>query len=452
MSTALLESREGLGRPVRSIWARMGLLGVVPAFVLVAVYMARYDLGFLMSAYGFASIGRVVMQTGMAAYVRNKKFVNPLKGMKVLPYVSVQITAYNENPDLFRRCLEGATNMNWPKDSYEIIVMDDGSDNGDDIKRLCWEFKVRYIRNKHGGKRDVMYVGFNERRPETEYILTGDSDTVWDVDAIGHLVAKMESDPSLGAATGHVATINEKESWLTRIISVRYWYAFEIERASQAAYGGVTCVSGPLGIYRAELIDQVKDDFVFQRFLGQPCTFGDDRHLTNLLLILGYKIGYVHDAVAWTDAPPGLDRYVRQQARWNRSFWREQLWTARAIPRQHFMLGLDWALNLVLPFLFAASVLWYGYQIFVEGWEPLVRFFIMLMSMATLRAMPAIAATRQAKFLLMPAFALFHIFLLLPLRFYALVTPLIGGWGTRPKQEEIPVARGVAQVPELVDA
>lgn len=431
MSTALLQAKQDLGRPVRSTWGRLGLLGVVPAMALVAIYMARYDLGFIMSAYGLASVGRIIMQSLAAWQVRSEKFVNPFENMEVKPYVSIQMTAYNENLALFRRGLQSLKDQNWPKDRYEIVVLDDGSDNGDEIRKLCWEFKVRYIRAKHGGKREVMMVGFGEHRPEAEYILTGDSDTVWDPDATTRLVAKMVSDPSIGAATGHVATINEKDSWLTRLISVRYWYAFEIERASQSVYGGVTCVSGPLGIYRTELIHKIKDNFIKQRFLGKACTFGDDRHLTNLILGLGYKVVYTHGAVAYTDAPSKFKKYRKQQARWGRSFWREQLWTAKAIPKQHFMLGLDWALNLILPFLFAASIVWYVYQAITEGWHPVIRFFVMLVSVAALRAVPGIAATRQLKFLLMPVFALFHIFVLLPLKFWSLGTMTSGEWGNR---------------------
>ena len=40
------------------------------------------------------------------------------------------------------------------------------------------------------------------------------------------------------------------------------------------------CCSGPFSAFRGELIRKLKDEYVDQSFLGEACTFGDDRHLT----------------------------------------------------------------------------------------------------------------------------------------------------------------------------
>ena len=43
------------------------------------------------------------------------------------------------------------------------------------------------------------------------------------------------------------------------------------------------CCSGPFSAYRKEIIDKVKEKYITQYFLGENCTYGDDRHLTNLV-------------------------------------------------------------------------------------------------------------------------------------------------------------------------
>lgn len=42
------------------------------------------------------------------------------------------------------------------------------------------------------------------------------------------------------------------------------------------------------GLYRNDLLQQFLESWYNQKFLGTHCTFGDDRHLTNRMLSIGY--------------------------------------------------------------------------------------------------------------------------------------------------------------------
>lgn len=44
----------------------------------------------------------------------------------------------------------------------------------------------------------------------------------------------------------------------------------------------------PPGLYRNNLLQQFLEAWYNQKFLGTHCTFGDDRHLTNRMLSMGY--------------------------------------------------------------------------------------------------------------------------------------------------------------------
>ena len=86
--------------------------------------------------------------------------------------------------------------------------------------------------------------------------------------------------------------LNKYDSWISFLSSVRYWMAFNVERACQSYFGCVQCISGPLGMYRNSLLQQFLEDWYHQKFLGSKCSFGDDRHLTNRVLSLGYRTKY----------------------------------------------------------------------------------------------------------------------------------------------------------------
>ena len=108
---------------------------------------------------------------------------------------------------------------------------------------------------------------------------------------------------------------------------MRYWIAFNQERAAQSWFRTVLCCSGPLAAYRRSVLEIVWNDYVRQRFRGALCTYGDDRHLTNLVLATGHDTLFVPRATAITNAPATIRGYLKQQLRWNKSFYRELLWT-----------------------------------------------------------------------------------------------------------------------------
>jgi hyaluronan synthase/N-acetylglucosaminyltransferase len=405
-------------------WVRVALVTGLPFAALTAIYVSRLHLPWLvLSAYGVVSIGRVVVQSIAAASVRRRRY--PLKSM---PMVSIVVAVRNEEPQLFERALRSLAAQQWP--NFEVIVVDDGSDDPSENRALVEELGFQYYYQANAGKRRALHRGFRHMHADSAYVLTSDSDTVWRPDAIKDLVATMQSDDRLGAVTGHVATLNPRDSWLTQLTSRRYWLAFEVERAAQGRFGAVTCVSGPLGAYRRDIIEQVKDRFVSQRFLGRICTFGDDRHLTNLVLGLGYQVAYSR-ACAWTQVPTSLIPYLRQQIRWSRSFWRESLWTVRALPHHGLWLTADCLLTILLPFQLVFTAAWYIWMGTTADASYLLAFVLTVAVISLIRIAPAIFATRRADFLILLLFGLFHITVLLPLRFIALATMGWGGWGSR---------------------
>jgi hyaluronan synthase/N-acetylglucosaminyltransferase len=405
-------------------WVRIALVTGLPFVALVAVYISRLHLPWLvLSAYGLVSIGRVIVQSFAAATVRRRRF-----RLKSAPMISIVVAVRNEEPQLFDEAMRSLAAQRWPH--FEVIVVDDGSDEPASNRALAEELGFQYYYQANAGKRRALYRGFQHMDPDSVYVLTSDSDTVWRDDAIYAMVATLQSDDRLGAVTGHVSTLNPRDTWLTQLTSRRYWLAFEVERAAQGRFGAVTCVSGPLGGYRRDLIEQVKDRFVGQRFLGRVCTFGDDRHLTNLVLGLGYRVAYSR-AEAWTQVPSRVIPYLRQQIRWSRSFWRESLWTVRALPYHGLWLTFDCLLTILLPFQLIFTAAWYIWMGSTAHVSYLFAFVLTVAVISLIRIAPAILATRRVDFLILLLFGLFHITVLLPLRFVALATMGWGGWGSR---------------------
>ncbi|MGH0118100.1 UNVERIFIED_CONTAM: hypothetical protein FKN15_043600 [Acipenser sinensis] len=83
---------------------------------------------------------------------------------------------------------------------------------------------------------------------QTVIVQVCDSDTVLDPACTMELLKIIEQDPKVGGAGGDVQILNKYDSWISFLSSVRYWMAFNVERACQSYFGCVQCISGPLGI------------------------------------------------------------------------------------------------------------------------------------------------------------------------------------------------------------
>jgi len=242
-----------------------------------------------------------------------------------LPRVTVIIPAYNEGA-MVEKAIYSVVASDYPADRLEIFCIDDGSkdDTWDYIDRAAQRHPdlikaIRFPANR--GKREALYTGFTQGRGD--YFVTVDSDSVIQPDTLKQIVAPMIQNPKIGAVAGNVKIYNRHANLLTRMLWVRFVLSFDFLRASQAMYGFVFCTPGALSGYRREAIRPVLDEWRRQTFLGRPCTIGEDRAFTNLVLRQGYYTFYQRSAEVYTMVPETYSGLCRMFLRWDRSNFRE---------------------------------------------------------------------------------------------------------------------------------
>jgi hyaluronan synthase/N-acetylglucosaminyltransferase len=260
-----------------------------------------------------------------------------------------------------------------------------------------------------------------------DIIVCIDSDTVIDTKAISEIVVPF-SDVSVGCATGNIRVLNRQDNFLTKLCDLRYWLAFNIERTAQSLFGVMSCVSGPFGAYRRLVIDQVKDKWLDQRFLGNPCTFGDDRHLTNLVLALGYKSVYVPQAKAETESPAKIKNWLRQQLRWYRSFYREFIINTTWFKYLNPWLAFDLAYQAFFPLFLMCNLVIIFYSTFNQNFQLMYLWAIMVAFFGLIRALIGVFNTKDPEFIQFTFYGFIYILALLPLRIYALATVWKTNW------------------------
>jgi hyaluronan synthase len=248
------------------------------------------------------------------------------------PSLTVVIPAYNEGP-MVERSIESVARAEYPHDRLQILVIDDGSkdDTWSYIERAAQRHPgvvtaVRFAENQ--GKRAALAEGF--RRARGEVLITVDSDSVIERQALLAMAGPFRN-PTVGAVAGKVAVYNRYKGLLPRMLHVRFTLAFDFLRSAQSTYGTVYCCPGALAAYRASVVHKVLAQWEHQRFLGAPCTFGEDRALTNFILGCGFDTVYQKTAVVHTIVPENYGKLCKMFLRWDRSYVREEIRFARIV-------------------------------------------------------------------------------------------------------------------------
>ena len=358
-------------------------------------------------------------------------FIGDIKVSKKYPSLraktSIIVPVYNEKSYLLHLCINSLCEADG---NNEIIVVDDKSTNNswEKMVELKKKFpRIKIIRLKENkGKRYAQYVGLHFATGE--FIVTVDSDSIVKKDAIINLI-KPFNDSRVGATTGNVEAFNREKNFLTKMIDARYKNAFTFERRGLSSFGVVTCCSGVISAYRKELILDIKDKYISQKFLGKICTYGDDRHLTNLMLQKGYRIVYVNDAIAYTEVPIGLFNYIKQQLRWKKSFLRESFVILPYALKNSFLLSFEVLLTLIIPFFSLLARLLIIYFLFTDLFF-LVPLVLSITLIAFIRNMFLFFDDPKVAFYSIP-FAFFYEVLIYWLYWVALFDLGNTKWGTR---------------------
>jgi len=250
--------------------------------------------------------------------IKNRK----IRSFKCNPLpISIIIPFFNEKEENLIGTINCIYEQQYP--NFEIIVINDGSSSPVNIDFSKYK-NLKYLSYEvNMGKRYATMMGIEASIHD--WIVVVDSDTVLNKNALLELQKSAQFYKS-DAVGGTIALKNKDQNLLTFIVDGMYWFSFFMDRSCQSLFKCVTCCSGALSMYKKQLILDNKENFVNQKVGSIHCKAGDDRHLTNVFIFNRSKVAWSPYAVAQTESPARLLKFLRQQVRWSRSFFMENLW------------------------------------------------------------------------------------------------------------------------------
>ena len=334
------------------------------------------------------------------------------------PYVTVIMPALNEE-ELIEKSIDSIFASNYPQERFEVVCVNDGSTD-------MTYFYMKRAKRKYGdrlkvinftknlGKRKALYSGLKKSRGEI--IVTVDTDSKIGRSAIRNIIVPLIKDKTTGAVAGRVAVLNEKQNFLTRMLSIRYSISFNFGRAYQSVYGTVFCCPGALTAYRKTVLRKFIKSWVNQNFFNTHCTYGEDRALTTQILKAGYMTRFQSNALVYTKVPSRFSQMVRMYVRWTRSYLRESILFAKFMfskyrtKRRVLPIFDFFFLNILHPFhIFSLGIVTYSFfvhPLFILRHIAFLVIFSFLLSLYYLRTNKSLTFLYGIPYALMTAFCM----------------------------------------------
>lgn len=421
------------------------IIGLIIAIIIHIVFIWGYIQIYEYSTaliYGFSIFFPIFMiyiysKLFFSLFYRAKKDNKEIKKQIMNASVSLVVPFYNEKKELMEKQVESILKQTKPFD--QVYFVDDGSidkETTEFLSMVCDKIPSFHLHvcEENKGKREAQGKVLN--LIDSDFIMTTDSDTFFKEDCLYELLIPFfenKRKKDVVAVTGKVVGINENKNLLTSILNMRYYNAFESERGSQSATQSVIVASGPCTVYRADIIQDNLHEYLNQIFLGKKQTFGDDRCLTNISLKYG-DVLFQNTAVAMTFMPENMKSFMKQQIRWNRSFFRESLLGVIALTKLGRIKPLLWIIMEVLLFVLMLTTLSLAlYSMFFQDGYFAIEFFsftLFIIVNSIARNIYYFRITSKAIFLA-PIYGFIHLLIIMPIKVYALFTLKDIRWITR---------------------
>ena len=228
------------------------------------------------------------------------------------PFVTVQLPIYNEQY-VVNRLIDNITKLNYPKERFEIHVLDDSTDETVQLveaKVKEYEdkgFNIKHIRRsdrtgyKAGALKDAM------RYAKGEFIAIFDADFLPKSSFLLDTMAHFQN-PEVGVVQTRWEHLNQDYSILTELQAFQLNVHFTIEQKGRMAGNYLLQFNGTAGVWRRETIDSAGG--------WEADTLTEDLDLSYRAQLKGWEIVFLEDIVSPAELPVEINGLKSQQFRW----------------------------------------------------------------------------------------------------------------------------------------
>ena len=294
--------------------------------------------------------------------------------LKQYPFVTIQLPLYNEKY-VVARLVDAVAELNYPKDRFEIQILDDSSDETTAIvESKLAELRTQGIAvdlvrrpDRVGFKAGALAYGMQSAKGE--FIAIFDADFIPDPDFLLKTLPHFE-DEQVGVVQTRWEHLNRNTSLLTKLQAFGLDAHFSIEQVGRNVKDHFINFNGTAGIWRRATIEDAGG--------WEHDTLTEDLDLSYRSQLKGWKFIYREDILSPAELPIAISALKSQQFRWikggaeNFKKMAGRILTAKDVSLMDRLHGLGHLFNsTVYLFVFIAALLTVP-LIYAASVEPLV--------------------------------------------------------------------------------
>ena len=249
-------------------------------------------------------------------YVRTRKKVSleeaPLFDLSTAPKVTIQLPMYNEMY-VAERIIETAAELNYPRDKFQIQVLDDSTDETKDIiAKKVGEIAAQGIDIVHIHRLDR--TGYKAGALDSamgqvsgEFIAIFDADFIPDKEFLLKTIPYFQNE-KIGVVQTRWGHLNKTYSLLTELQAFGLNGHFAIEQGGRNAKGHYINFNGTAGVWRRACIEDAGG--------WEHDTITEDLDLSYRAQMNGWEFKYLENVISPAELPITMSALKSQQHRW----------------------------------------------------------------------------------------------------------------------------------------
>jgi cellulose synthase/poly-beta-1,6-N-acetylglucosamine synthase-like glycosyltransferase len=281
------------------LWQANGFdLAVMLPYFFVMAILASYGIHRYALVYNF--------------YKNRNRVAGPPPDISVWPRVTVQLPIYNERY-VIERLIESVAQFDYPRELLDIQVLDDSTDETQEVARNCVEryqalgVPITYLHraNREGFKAGALQEGL--KSASGEFVAIFDADFIPPPSFLRRTVPYF-ADARLAMAQTRWSYINRHYSPLTEVEAILLDGHFVVEHSARFRSGLFFNFNGTAGIWRRAAIDDAGG--------WQHDTLTEDTDLSYRAQLRGWHFIYLPEIDCPSELPVEMNAFKSQQARW----------------------------------------------------------------------------------------------------------------------------------------
>ena len=273
--------------------------------------------GLIIFGYGFAltmiCLYSLIQLNLIRQYQKTTSQDNSERELRHFPRVTVQLPVYNERY-VVSRLIDAVCNIDYPKDKFEVQVLDDSDDDTKEIilaKINEWKREgitiSRVTRDSRTGfKAGALQYGLS--KVNSEFIAIFDADFIPPRNFLKATLPHFKDD--IGMVQTRWGHLNENYNILTQMQAFGLNAHFTVEQSGRQNGGRLINFNGTAGIWRRECIEKTGG--------WHHDTLTEDLDLSYRAQLKGWKFKYLENVVSPAELPVLVPAIKAQQYRWNK--------------------------------------------------------------------------------------------------------------------------------------